>query len=77
MSEILTFKRLRESLTVWVNSVVGVLSLLIVAAHENIALVKDSFSPEVYQYLLFGLAIANVFLRLRTKTGIAMGSAQE
>jgi hypothetical protein len=62
-----------KSLTLWVNSMSGVIIAVLIAAQENLVMLKDWFTPEAYQLLLFGLVLVNIALRFKTTSAIGTG----
>ena len=65
-------KRWWKSLTLWVNSVSGFLILVLAALQDSVPLLREVFSPDMYQITLFTLAFVNILLRLRTTQPIAV-----
>lgn len=55
-----------KSLTLWVNSMSGVFIAVMIAVQENFAMLRDLFTPQVYQVIMFLLILVNIALRFRT-----------
>ena len=60
-----------KSLTLWFNSVMGVVIVALPIAQDSFAQLREFLPANVYHYMMGTLVVGNIILRFRTTTALA------
>ncbi len=60
-----------KSLTIWFNSVMGAVVVVLPMAQDNFVQLQDYLPANLYHYLMGALVVGNIVLRFRTTTALA------
>ncbi len=60
-----------KSLTIWFNSVMGVLVVALPAAQDSMPQLQDYMPANVYHYAMGVLVVGNILLRFKTSGALA------
>lgn len=71
----MTIKAWWKSTTLWFNSALGSVALLLPDLTAQLPVLKQNLPDDIYKWLLYVVVFGNVLLRKRTSTAIGMRDA--
>lgn len=64
-------KRMHRSLTIWFNSVIGTVVVLLPTAQDSFPQLHEYVHPSVYKWGMAVLIVGNILLRFKTTADLA------